>query len=500
MSNSSPPPVIATRVAMSPPISMTPISKVSKVIVVLHIRKPVDIEALIAPIHAQDALIDRFIIHLNTTVLDHEYISKVMSYGVQVCLGDANQCRIDILDSIGDTDDTTTPTYLLIIDQDRQLGHTSLKSLISAAEKYPNYSFYGYWGWRLGTSDVASFHTNSLIEVDYLCGAWFGLLDTFRQVRKSDPISVFSTHTAIERTMYDDITLCLAFQAAAPTSTTTSTTLSRCLVIPMSGDAALVYKPENSTRGPDTSNLRNEVIKQLIKARNYQIVQSIPTALSSDDVTVVITACGRPLLLEITLFTFLKFNRYPISQIIVTEDSGIPGINAYLEQQYPAITWIKAEQRRGQIESIDAAYKLVRTPYVFHLEEDWIFYRFGVIEESFRVLREAEAAGIKVSAVTCRAHGAGDKHLDPAHPSLSLVRCTRAEWGYFTFNPGLRSMKDYYELCNGAYSSITSFDRQNPSNSEYAINALYKEKGYRLAITKNPEGYCTHIGDEFHVW
>lgn len=39
------------------------------------------------------------------------------------------------------------------------------------------------------------------------------------------------------------------------------------------------------------------------------------------DVTLVITSCGRFDLLEKTLDSFFKFNKHPIAEIIITEDS-----------------------------------------------------------------------------------------------------------------------------------------------------------------------------------
>ena len=36
----------------------------------------------------------------------------------------------------------------------------------------------------------------------------------------------------------------------------------------------------------------------------------------------------------------------------------------------------------GQVVSIDEAYKIVDTPYVFHSEDDWATIKSGVIEEN----------------------------------------------------------------------------------------------------------------------
>src|SRR5271170_1236016 len=47
----------------------------------------------------------------------------------------------------------------------------------------------------------------------------------------------------------------------------------------------------------------------------------------TSDVTVVVTSCGRQDLLERTMDSFLKYNRYPISKYIIVEDSGDVSMN-----------------------------------------------------------------------------------------------------------------------------------------------------------------------------
>ena len=46
------------------------------------------------------------------------------------------------------------------------------------------------------------------------------------------------------------------------------------------------------------------------------------------------------------------------------------------------------ENRQGQIKSVDYAYSMVETPYIFHLEDDWEFYESYFIEHSFKLMDE----------------------------------------------------------------------------------------------------------------
>lgn len=210
-----------------------------------------------------------------------------------------------------------------------------------------------------------------------------------------------------------------------------------------------------------------------------------------DEVTVVITACGRPDLLEKTIETFLEFNKYPIFEWIIHEDSGVPNINKKLEAKYPSFTWIHAKERRGQIKSIDTCYSQVKTPYIFHLEDDWETYRGGMIEDSLEILKKFPT----VSAVMCREHDTRVYHMSDNPPFLNCWD----DWGHWSFNPGLRRLADYKEHFPNGYEAYVTFDNKDPLRSEYFVNAFYKNVGYKMALTPNPKGYLRHIGDGRHI-
>jgi len=56
-------------------------------------------------------------------------------------------------------------------------------------------------------------------------------------------------------------------------------------------------------------------------------------------VTLFVTSCGRPHLLKQTLDSFVKYNSYTIEEVIICEDSGIPGIVDFVKDilPYPVI-------------------------------------------------------------------------------------------------------------------------------------------------------------------
>jgi len=212
---------------------------------------------------------------------------------------------------------------------------------------------------------------------------------------------------------------------------------------------------------------------------------------SDDRVTVVLTACGRPDLLKLTLESFLRHNTYPIHEWIISEDSGVPGINDELKERYPSFTWIESKERRGQIRSIDEAYSRVNTPYIFHMEDDWEMYASGAIEDSLAILKSTP----KVSAVMCREHDPRVYEMSEEPPYL---KCWGG-WGHFSMNPGLRRLEDYHTLFNGSYNTVVTFENGDPLKGEFVLNAFYRERGYRLALAPRCEGYLRHIGDGRHI-
>ena len=111
---------------------------------------------------------------------------------------------------------------------------------------------------------------------------------------------------------------------------------------------------------------------------------------SQSDVTVVLTSCNRLDLLKETLESFFSCNTYPINKFILIEDSGkitSQEIKECIPQPFQElVSIIVNETPLGQLKSIDRAYANIKTKYIFHCEDDWLFYRSGFIEDSKKVL------------------------------------------------------------------------------------------------------------------
>lgn len=222
-------------------------------------------------------------------------------------------------------------------------------------------------------------------------------------------------------------------------------------------------------------------------------------------ITAVLTSCGRHDLLAVTVRSFLATNPTPLERLIVVEDGReIPD-----EVRRPfvgsPIDWISTGKRVGQIAAIDYAYSRVRTPYIFHLEDDWLFYRSGFLERSLVVLQEnPKCVQVHVRALddlmghpllehTCLSQGVEWRQM--AYDYFG----EEGDWHGFSFNPGLRRLSDYISV--GGYGVHTSFDMAIPWQSESLVSKLYRVRDYFAAVLSddNGSGYVRHIGDDRHV-
>lgn len=221
-------------------------------------------------------------------------------------------------------------------------------------------------------------------------------------------------------------------------------------------------------------------------------------------VTVVVTSCGRYDLLRQTLDSFCAFNGFPIDRTIVVEDGNeIP--DSLKERYGKPIDWLCTRRRVGQIAAIDYAYSRVSTPYIFHMEDDWEFFRPDFIERSLAVLaNNSDCLQVWIRALS-------DTQRHPIEPQALLdqgvawrrLMCDYDlngwKWHGFSFNPGLRRLSDYVAI--GGYGKHARFDFSRPWSAEHAIGEIYRERGFFAAILSDADGlgYVRHIGRDRRV-
>jgi GT2 family glycosyltransferase len=218
-------------------------------------------------------------------------------------------------------------------------------------------------------------------------------------------------------------------------------------------------------------------------------------------ITLVITSCNRLHLLTPTIKSFLKYNTYPIHEIIIIDDSGISGCIDDIKKIIPSqlkTTLLYNSTNIGQINSIDIAYSHVTTDYIFHCEDDWEFTKSGFIEISLEILNKYKniytvwLREYRNSRVVLCGHPILPKIYDDSFRILGSFKERTNTWYGFTFNPGLRRTIDYKKFM--PYSKYINSSMSNCGGVEQALSHVYHMNNYVSAITTHEKGYVKHIG------
>lgn len=229
----------------------------------------------------------------------------------------------------------------------------------------------------------------------------------------------------------------------------------------------------------------------------------------SSEVTICLTSCGRWDLLEQTLKSLSKYWDGPSCKLLVYEDNNLPSIGLidmlFDLCQSSVGSYFDVEiyhGKIGQIKAIDALYRHVQTPYIFHCEDDWEFYRSGFYAASKSILESLP----KASMVWIRENN--DRN---GHPAVGQVRATaervqyqkmsdsyrNGQWPGFSFNPGLRRLADYKAIFPDGYSGHAEFKPKAAWEAESKVAQAYRKAGYSAYTTI--QGFVKHIGNGRHI-
>ncbi len=218
----------------------------------------------------------------------------------------------------------------------------------------------------------------------------------------------------------------------------------------------------------------------------------------ASDITIVITSCGRFDLLKQTLNSLDALNTTPIHSVIIAEDSSDEHVRGVIPTHWQSKTQVLVNNPKlGQLASIDLAYSRVTTPYIFHCEDDWEFYRPGFIEASRCILEEmpnvlqvwlrSYTHDVRVSYPF---HSLGERFIIQGHACSRLLSSNGA-WQGFSFNPGLRRKRDYL-----LFAPFARFATSAEGESE--LSKGYAQEGFFAVVLESDA--VRHIGGDAHVW
>ena len=200
-----------------------------------------------------------------------------------------------------------------------------------------------------------------------------------------------------------------------------------------------------------------------------------------ETVTVCVTSCGRLDLLAETLTSFGHFNNG--GRYLLSEDSADDATIARVRDAYPHIKVLSGSRRIGLMGSIDRLYEAVTTPYIFHLEDDWLFTGPVDWSAAIRMLGHADVAHVCVRAFD-EVKERYRRRSEPAFIGTAEFRIMRVdthpEWFAWSSNPGL--------IATQTYQKYRPFGRMMHDQ----MSGLMKKDGLRQAFLL--PGVARHIG------
>lgn len=245
----------------------------------------------------------------------------------------------------------------------------------------------------------------------------------------------------------------------------------------------------------------NPALQKILDERTYDEKwapdQSPGEAVSLLGATdVIVLTAGRREYLERTLRSFEERVHGKIGRRTIQDDSGDPDFAAWLAETYPTWTIITTPGKIGFTEAIRSIwnYELSRNgqgaPYIFHLEEDFVFDQDIHLDQMISVL-ESDTKLAQVALL--RGPWAPDEiqagGIIQQHPgSYARLEANGIQYlrhrRYFTTNPCLYRRS----IMERGWPAI--------KNSEIAFTKKLRTRGMQFAYLGDGEPQVTHIGDE----
>ena len=84
-------------------------------------------------------------------------------------------------------------------------------------------------------------------------------------------------------------------------------------------------------------------------------------------------------------------NTFKLEKYYLVEDSVNEEVYRSIKNKWDKkIDLLFNKEKKGQIKSIVETYKKIKTPYIFHCEDDWIYTRKKFIEDSLEIMKTDE--------------------------------------------------------------------------------------------------------------
>ena len=228
--------------------------------------------------------------------------------------------------------------------------------------------------------------------------------------------------------------------------------------------------------------------------------RGLSAGTSADGLTVALLSCGRFDLLRLTIESLIRKSSQRIDEIIVTEDSGLPDAERRLDEVLRPfgilVTKFVHGERHGIFACMDEIYRRVNTPYVLHLEDDWVCTssKSDFVQRSIKILK-ARPDILQVwlrAPQDCNGHPLEQDTHDVEGAKYRLLSTGfEGIWHGYSNNPNIRRISDYSLLGPGGYSELSG---ASSGDTEARVGDFYYRRGFRAAVLCEPDAGFVHVG------
>jgi len=238
-------------------------------------------------------------------------------------------------------------------------------------------------------------------------------------------------------------------------------------------------------------------------------IKKLPLSTPVPMITFSITTCKRYELFEKTMNSFIWccIDIHLISEWICVDDNSSHEDREKMKEKYPFFRFIwKTPEQKGHAQSMNMIMNNVKTPYLFHIEDDWQFYMPSFfMKQCLEVLNDNPTLGqclinrnyaenaesgisIKGGFFQRSPHGQRyfiHEHETDQHAFIEKYGKVRncAYWPHYSLQPSMNNVSFLKEV--GTYNT-------NVPHFEMDFAHRYTRKGYKTAFLDRIA--CKHIG------
>lgn len=245
---------------------------------------------------------------------------------------------------------------------------------------------------------------------------------------------------------------------------------------------------------------------------NPEIIKKLSKHVSNSNasITLTITSCKRLSLFIDTVNSFLNccMDLDLVGEFICIDDNSSTEDRNVMQEMFPFFTYhFKDQHNKGHPQSMNMIQDLVKTPYLFHIEDDWKFFeKRNYLTECLEVLNESrdikqclinknysERLSDNILGGVFNRTPTGIRYYIHEYIQTSEEKNAFLEkhgygntcnyWPHFSFRPSLIKTEIFKVL--GRFSETVSHFEMNYSNA-------YVAQGFKSAFLEGT--YCEHIG------